>query len=173
VARDIRGDKKLVAFVVGQAAPDALRAGLRSALPEYMVPSLFVAMSALPRTPNQKIDRNALVVEDDAALPAATAYTAPASENERRVAEAFESVLGVRPVGRDHNFFELGGHSLLIAKVVARIRERSGLELPVRAIFEWPTVAALAHYVDMVEWTAQKPAEDPDTTGGDRLRITI
>ncbi|HEV2734116.1 MAG TPA: AMP-binding protein, partial [Longimicrobiaceae bacterium] len=152
VAReDAPGDARLVAYVgVGEAAvaPDAaeLRRHLRGGLPEHMVPAHFVALPALPKTPNGKVDRGALPAPE--AGGAVAEHVAPRGETEQAVAAIWGELLGAGEVGARDNFFDRGGHSLLATQVVARIRDRLGVELPLRAVFEAPTVAELAARVD-------------------------
>ncbi|MEW5930499.1 MAG: amino acid adenylation domain-containing protein, partial [Gemmatimonadota bacterium] len=152
VAReDAPGGVRLVAYVgvgEGAEAPDAaeLRRHLRASLPEHMVPSLFVALPALPLTPNGKIDRKALPAPE-AGGPAAE-HVEPRGETEETIAAAWRELLRADRVGARDDFFALGGHSLLATQVVARIRDRLGVEVPLRAVFEAPTVAELAARVD-------------------------
>jgi amino acid adenylation domain-containing protein len=147
VAREDKpGDRQLVAYVVPRprAAPTAggLRQFLKGRLPAAMVPSAFVTLAALPRTPGGKVDRRAL----PAPLPAeagAGEYVLPADKVEEALAGIFGEVLGVRRVGARDDFFDLGGHSLTATQVVSRIRQRLHVELPLSALFAAPTVAAL------------------------------
>ncbi|MEW5927424.1 MAG: non-ribosomal peptide synthase/polyketide synthase, partial [Gemmatimonadota bacterium] len=124
-----------------------LRAWLGERLPEHMVPGALVMLDALPLTPNGKVDRRALPAPE--AAPDG-AYRAPRTAVEEVLGAVWAEVLGVERVGVDEVFFELGGHSLLATRVVARIRERLGVEVPLRAIFDSPTVAALAVHVEEV-----------------------
>ena len=146
VREDAPGDARLVAYTVageGAAAAGAeLRAFLRARLPEYMVPSAFVALDALPLTPNGKLDRRALPAPD--ARPQARAFTAPRTPQEQALAEIWRTVLRLDRVGVEDDFFELGGHSVLATQVLSRVRRELGAELPLRAVFEAPTVRALA-----------------------------
>ncbi|HEY0015717.1 MAG TPA: amino acid adenylation domain-containing protein, partial [Longimicrobium sp.] len=146
VAREDGGEKRLVAYAAGAADVDALRTSLRQSLPEYMVPAAFVVMEALPLTPNGKLDRKALPAPDFG--PAVDAYVAPRTPVEEVLAAVFAEVLQVERVGIHDGFFDLGGHSLLATRVVARVREAFGVELPLRALFDGATVAALASAVD-------------------------
>jgi amino acid adenylation domain-containing protein len=152
VREEADGDRRLVAYVVageGDGAPSTaiLRAYLKERLPEYMVPSAFVAMDALPQTPNGKLDRRALPAPD-AAARVADAYVAPRTPGEAQLAGIFADVLGVERVGVHDDFFHAGGHSLLAMRAVTRVRDTLGVELAVRALFEAPTVAELALRVE-------------------------
>ncbi|RKG74500.1 non-ribosomal peptide synthetase, partial [Corallococcus terminator] len=140
---DTPGQSRLVVYVMPDLDTAALREHLRQHLPGYMVPTAIVALPVLPLTPNGKVDRRALPVPDASHLPAST-YEAPATLTEERLAALWAELLRVPTVGRHDNFFELGGHSLLATQVVARVRSRFSVELPVRTLFESPTVAALA-----------------------------
>ncbi|HST60364.1 MAG TPA: amino acid adenylation domain-containing protein, partial [Longimicrobium sp.] len=140
------GDTRLVAYVVGAAEADALRAHAGRGLPDYMVPSAFVPLDALPLTPNGKLDRKALPAPDFAS--AEERYVAPRTPVEEVLAEVWAELLRLERVGVDENFFQVGGHSLLATRVVSRIREVFGVELPLRALFEGPTVAELAERVE-------------------------
>ncbi|MBE8520858.1 non-ribosomal peptide synthase/polyketide synthase [Amycolatopsis sp. H6(2020)] len=135
----ITRDRRLVAYVVTTGKPD-LRAWLQRDLPDYMVPSAFVSLDALPLSANGKVDRQAL--PEPAAEPLAT-YVPPRTETERVLAEVWADVLGVPGVGVEDNFFELGGDSILSIQVVSRAR-RHGLALTPRDLFAHQTVAALA-----------------------------
>ncbi|HYH79590.1 MAG TPA: amino acid adenylation domain-containing protein, partial [Longimicrobium sp.] len=143
---DARGEKRLVAYVVGGGAADELRAGLKARLPEYMVPAAFVALDALPLTANGKLDRKALPAPDEAEESAR--YAAPRTPVEQVLAGAWATVLGRERVGIHDGFFELGGHSLLATRVISRVRQLFGVEVPLRALFEAPTVAELAERVE-------------------------
>jgi amino acid adenylation domain-containing protein len=143
---DAPGDRRLVAYVVGGADADALRAHLRQSLPEYMVPGAFVALEALPLTPNGKLDRKALPAPDLAS--AEETYVAPRTPVEEVLAGIWAEVLRLERVGVEESFFDLGGHSLLATRVVSRIRAVFGVELPLRALFEGPTIAEMAGRVE-------------------------
>jgi amino acid adenylation domain-containing protein len=147
VAReDVPGDRRLVAYVVGEAETAALRAHLQGSLPEYMVPAVFVHMDALPLTANGKLDRKTLPAPEYAA--GADHRVAPRTPAEEVLAGIWAEVLRLEQVGVTESFFELGGHSLLATRVVSRIREVFGVEVPLRALFERPTVAELAVRVE-------------------------
>ncbi|HEX7242799.1 MAG TPA: amino acid adenylation domain-containing protein, partial [Longimicrobiaceae bacterium] len=150
VAReDAPGERRLVGYVVPDgAAPSAaeLRAWLRERLPEHMVPSALVALDALPLTPSGKTDRRALPAPEGGAADGE--HVAPRTPTEETLAGIWAAVLKTGRVGVHDDFAALGGHSLLATRVVSRAREALGTELPVRAMFEAPTVAALAERVE-------------------------
>ena len=144
------GVAQLVAYIVatdGAAlTPARLRERLQETLPAYMIPSQFVSVEALPLTPNGKVDRRALA---DTVAPAdlREELVAPRDAFERTVAMAFASVLSVGAIGVHDNFFALGGHSLLAVRLVNLLRAAFHVELPLRALFEAPTVEELARRV--------------------------
>jgi acyl carrier protein len=143
---DATGGFLLASFVVlrpgGDVAP--LRGYLAEHLPDAMVPSRFFAVEELPRSMNGKIDRGALRALAEEWSGAEAEHVAPRNELEEMVAGLFSRLLGVARVGAHDNFFQLGGHSLLGLQVLSRIQAAFGVELPLRALFEAPTVAELA-----------------------------
>ncbi|HEX8559178.1 MAG TPA: amino acid adenylation domain-containing protein [Pyrinomonadaceae bacterium] len=152
VAReDAPGDKRLVAYVVGDReafkAADA-RSRLKERLPHYMMPSSFVLLEEWPLTPSGKVDRRRLPAPDVSAWEDGRAFESPRTPVEDVLAGIYEQTLGVRDVGVHDNFFELGGHSLLAMQVVSRLNDAFNLEAPLHALFESPTVAALAEHVE-------------------------
>ncbi|WP_420130689.1 amino acid adenylation domain-containing protein [Longimicrobium sp.] len=160
---DVPGDRRLVAYVAGGAQADELREHLRGSLPEYMVPSAFVVLDALPLTPNGKLDRKALPAPEYAA--GADRYVAPRTPAEEVLAGIWAETLRLERVGVTESFFELGGHSLLATRVVSRIREVFGVEVPLRALFEGPTVAELAGRVEEMR-SAELPVLPPVVPAG-------
>ena len=151
---DSVGTRRLVAYVVPATTPepatfpwDAVRTYMRERLPEYMVPSAFMELPALPVTPNGKVDRRALP-EVQAERQLSQSFVAPRSALESQIAAVWRLVLGIQQVGIRDNFFDLGGHSLLLMKVHANLAETLGRELPIVALFEHPTVEALARHLE-------------------------
>jgi amino acid adenylation domain-containing protein len=142
------GDIRLVAYVVsdGVSGVDAaqLRGFLEERVPEYMVPSAIMVLDSLPLMPNGKLDRAALPVPESAYAEDRQGYVAPRTPVEEMLAAIWATVLRLERVGIRDNFFALGGHSLLATQVVSRIRTVIGVELPLSAVFEGPTVAQLA-----------------------------
>lgn len=153
VAReDVPGDLRLVAYyvVAGQQPPGVadLKEHLRDRLPDYMVPSHFVALPALPQTPNGKVDRKALPAPDTAAqAPAAEVFVAPAGDMEQTIATVWKEVLNLPQVGTRDNFFDLGGHSLLAVQVHRKLRDVLQRDLSITDIFRFPTVQSLGAYL--------------------------
>ncbi len=153
VAREnVSVEKYLVAYIIPEqnAAPatSELRRFMNHRLPEHMVPSAFVLLEALPLTPNGKVDRRALPTPGPSSFRVENAYEAPRTPLEEALAAIWTEVLGVERVGIHDDFFELGGHSLLATQVVSRLRDAFRVELPLRCLFETPTVAQLAERVE-------------------------
>ena len=149
--RDSTGNS-LVAYVVHKpqlaASVTELRSFLKEKLPEYMIPSEFVFVETLSLTPNGKVDRKALPPLDGVMPNLRHEIVAPRNDIEELVAQVWREVLKLETIGVHDNFFELGGHSLLATRVVARLRNNFGIELPLRKLFELPTVAELAQYIE-------------------------
>jgi len=148
---DEPGDVRLVAYVVSRGPSidaEVLRDFLRRTLPEYMIPSHVVALPAIPLLPNGKIDRKALPRPQGASATARGERVAPRSVLEQQVLAAMEQVLNLPGLGVRDDFFALGGHSLLAAKLTARLNKELGLALPLRTVFEQPTVEGLTRAVE-------------------------
>jgi amino acid adenylation domain-containing protein len=152
-------DTRLVAYFVpgkdSSLTVNEMRRFLQAKLPEYMVPSAFVQLDALPQTPNGKVDRQALPAPHQSRPELATAFVAPRTAVETALAGIWAEVLGAERVGIHDNFFELGGHSLLATQVMSRLPGTFHVELPLRSLFEAPTVAALAEQIETVCWALQ------------------
>ncbi len=152
-------EEQLVAYVVphreSKPTTSELRNYLKEQLPEYMVPSVFVSLEALPLLPNGKVNRRALPAPEGVRPTLAAAYEAPRSEVERAIATVWREVLHLEKVGINDNFFDLGGHSLLIVQVNSKLREIFNSNLSVIELFQNPTIGALAQYIN------QKPERQP------------
>ncbi|MBD2741475.1 non-ribosomal peptide synthetase [Coleofasciculus sp. FACHB-1120] len=154
IAREANSsDKNLLAYVVPMPAeaattPAQLRSFLKEKLPDYMVPSAFVLLEAIPLTPNGKIDRRALPEPDTTRPELERIFVSPRTAMEEVVAGIWTQVLGLQQVGVCDRFFDLGGHSLLATQVMSRLREAFQVELPLRYLFESPTVAGLAERIE-------------------------
>ena len=155
-------EKRLVAYVVPRSGDDPirdLRNFLKAKLPDYMVPSAFVFLDKLPLTPNGKIDRRALPAPDGTRPEMEQTFVAPRTAAEKSLADIWADMLRLDRVGIHDNFFDLGGHSLLATQVISRMRDTFQVELPLRSLFESPTVGSLA--AQIVESLAkQAPAEE-------------
>jgi acyl carrier protein len=155
VAReDVADQKRLVAYLIArveQPTTSELRSFLKAQLPDYMVPSAFVLLDALPLTPNGKVDHRALPAPDLRRPDLKEAFVAPRTSTEKAIAEIWAEVLKLERVGIYYKFFDLGGHSLLATQVVSRIRKVFQSELPLRHLFEFPTIAELAAVISASE----------------------
>ncbi|HEU4556753.1 MAG TPA: amino acid adenylation domain-containing protein [Longimicrobium sp.] len=165
---DVPGVKRLVAYVVGEAAGDALRAYLDACLPAYMVPTAYVGLEALPLTGNGKLDRRALPAPDAAAY-ARSGHEAPRTMTELVLAEIWTELLGVERVDRRDHFFDLGGHSLLAVRLVSRVREALNPAATVDEVFAHPVLYDLAaRLAGTGEWFGTDHAIPVRETGSER-----
>jgi len=159
---DVPGDKRLVAYLVAENPPadlvDQLRALIRTAMPEYMLPAHFVTLDALPLTHNGKLDRQALPGPDVGDVAPRAGAVAPRTPTEKTVMAAFRGVLERADFGVFDNFFDLGGHSLMAARLMHGLRPATGVDLPLRNLFERPTVAGLAEAIDGLQWLEKSKA---------------
>ena len=158
-------ERRLVAYVCTEREPfpttTDLRKFLREKLPEYMVPAIFVLLNAFPLMPNGKIDRRALRLSERTRPELDTAFAAPRGPVEELLAEIWSQLLGIELVGIDDNFFALGGHSLLATQLMSRIREAFQVEIPLRRVFEVPTVSGLAESIEAARQTGQSLLAPP------------
>jgi len=159
---DAPGDKRLVAYWIGaddeQIDVGELRRQLHERLPDYMIPAAFVRLDALPLTPNGKLDRRALPAPDTDRHELGESYIAPRDHEERTLAAIWSQLLSRSTIGAHDNFFELGGHSLLATRLVSKIREAMAVSLPLRTVFDAPTLASLAERI-----RAASPTEGTST----------
>jgi amino acid adenylation domain-containing protein len=146
VREDEQGDKYLVAYIVSAHEPPSsseLRAHLKASLPHHMIPSAFVVLNELPRTPNGKVDRRSLPAPDGVEQKSEAVYVSPRTIVEEALAGMWSHILRVERVGVADNFFELGGHSILAIRLLAQIEEAFQIKLPLRSLFEEPTIEAM------------------------------
>ena len=144
---DSPGDKRLVAYVIPTASdPDigAVRSFLGTCLPDYMVPAAFVTLDSFPLDPSGKLDRKALPAPDNTRATLSTDFVAPRTSLEQDIADIWTALLGVKRIGIHDNFFELGGHSLLLTQLATRLRDTFGVEVPMRILFDVPTVEGIS-----------------------------
>jgi amino acid adenylation domain-containing protein len=168
IADGAGGGRRLIAYFVPATDPppsaDELRSFLKARLPDYMIPSAFAALPVLPVDPNGKVDRKALPPVSSLD-PAGRERVAPRTESERMLCEIWREVLRAEHVGVEDNFFDAGGHSLLLLQVQTQIRQLRGREVSVVDLFRYPTVAALARYLD----EEGGPGEDVEARVSTRL----
>jgi amino acid adenylation domain-containing protein len=162
---DSHGDRQLVAYLVISEKPSPsiteIRGFLQQKLPEYMIPSAFVFLDALPRTPNGKVDQRALPAPDLERSRLETQFVAPRMPVEKALAKIWCEVLGLERVGVHDNFFELGGHSLLATRVVSRIQQKFHVDLKLMYFFKMPTIAELAKGVEgLLRINVGRPSDD-------------
>ncbi|TFH31618.1 MAG: amino acid adenylation domain-containing protein, partial [Anaerolineales bacterium] len=146
------GDGLLAYFVTSPGgkpapSPSELRDFLRQRLPEFMVPARYIALDQLPLTPNGKIDRTAFPLAQGLVSDPGAAYVAPRNEQEQKLIEVWERILGVHPIGVEDDFFDLGGHSLLAVRLFSVIEKEIGVTLPLMTLFDSPTIAQQVRYL--------------------------
>jgi amino acid adenylation domain-containing protein len=160
---DVPGDKRLVAYLTardGQSlSVGTLRDALAKQLADYMLPSAFVQLERLPLTANGKLDRQALPAPDQQSV-VTREYEAPQGDVERAIATIWQELLGLERVGRHDHFFELGGHSLLAVQMMAKLRSACGVDLPLRTLFDAPTLAMLAAEAGQAQPQALQTGDD-------------
>ncbi|HEX7956271.1 MAG TPA: phosphopantetheine-binding protein, partial [Pyrinomonadaceae bacterium] len=156
VAReDVPGEKRLLAYFTAESdvSVNELRRHVKECLPEHMIPSAFVWLEALPLTPSGKVDRRVLPAPDRVRPELENEYEPPQTPVEEELCGIWSRVLGLERIGVNDNFFALGGHSLLAVQVMSRVQEALQLELPLRLLFEFPTVAQLSAAIEEVRST--------------------
>ncbi|WP_222104900.1 non-ribosomal peptide synthetase, partial [Flavobacterium anhuiense] len=164
---DASGNKRLVGYVVSEEKLDKtyLQDQLKSSLPEYMVPMIWVELDQMPLTSNGKLDRKSLPEPESSDL-STKEYVAPRTEREEQLAAIWQNLLGIEKVGIHDNFFELGGHSLLATRLVSMVRKELSVELSIRDVFEYTSIEALSGHVSLQSGGVLLPAvgveEKPD-----------
>ena len=168
VARpDRAGSLALVGYVLGEVPAEELRAFLRQRLPEAMVPAVFMALESLPLTSSGKVDRRALPEPSWGSSPSEGVAQAPRTPVEELLAGIWSEVLGLERVGLEESFFELGGHSLLATRLMSRVRQSFGVELPLRRLFEVSTVAGLAAEIETLLRNERQAGAPPLVRGAE------
>src|SRR6185369_9935788 len=144
----VRGEKRLVAYVLpgAEVTMSELRSLLKEKLPEYMIPSAFVFVQEWPLTPSGKINRKALPAPEQ--VSDESKFVAPRTATEEKLAGIWSRLLGMERVSIHDSFFDLGGHSLLATQLMSRVREAFGIELPLRSLFEEPTIEGFGQTVE-------------------------
>jgi len=179
VQADASGNKYIIAYIVleGEQMPGGgeLRTLLKQKLPEYMIPSTFMILDALPLSPNGKLDRNALPAPDSEKSLRETSRVAPRTPLEEELASIWRQILNIEQVGVYDDFFEIGGHSLLVTQVIARVRDTCHVDLPLQVMFKTPTIAALAEAIEKVKMRSNelhKPSVKPISRDAYRTKST-
>jgi surfactin family lipopeptide synthetase A len=171
------GDTRLTAYVVPcrNSAPAAyeIRAYLNAKLPRHMVPSSFVMLDALPMTPGGKVDRRALPAPEQIRPELEEAFVAPRTPCEEKLAGIWAEFLGFDQVGVHDNFFALGGHSLLATQIMSRIRRAFRIQIPLRRLFQTPTIAGLAEYIERIPKVIQEVQAPITAPADDRQEIDL
>jgi acyl carrier protein len=166
---DEPGDRRLVAYVVPKTGEIPIVGGLRrflaEKLPDYMIPSSFVVLDALPLTPSGKVDRRALPAPDGVRPELEETFAAPRTPIEQALAEIWCCILKLERIGVHDNFFELGGHSLLATQVISRLHEAFGVKLPLHSIFETPAISGLSMLIETALWQTEARESALDRAG--------
>ncbi|HJQ64329.1 MAG TPA: non-ribosomal peptide synthetase, partial [Burkholderiales bacterium] len=173
--KDASGDRRLAAYFVAENQNadlvDQLRSRMRITLPDYMVPAYFVQLESLPLSHNGKLDRRALPSPSTPETVSRAATVAPRTAPEELVATLFREALARDDIGIHDNFFDLGGDSIMAARLMARLRAASGMDLRLRNLFERPTVAGLAEAVDALSWLARTGMPADGGAGRERIEL--
>jgi len=164
IAREDRPrDPRLVGYIVPENRPvptvSALRRALSNSLPEHMIPSAFVMLDTIPLNPNGKVDRQALPVPDQSRPDLMESFVAPRTPTEEELAKIWAQILFLDQVGIHDNFFNLGGHSLLATQVISRVINTFKVELPIKTLFDSPTVADMAMIITQYQTKMARPED--------------
>lgn len=164
---DSNGNKSLIAYLTGMEPlnADELKSYLMQSLPYYMIPSRFVQMKELPLTANGKVDQEALPDPDGAGMAGNVQYIAPRNELEKNMAGIWEAILMKKRIGVRDSFFELGGDSIKILRMMSELRKKTGIELPMGAIYKYNTIEGLSiytseHSAEITGWKVKRAAEE-------------
>jgi amino acid adenylation domain-containing protein len=169
---DSPDDARLIAYFVSKQKPSPsfkeLREFLKLKVPDYMMPSVFVMLDALPLLPNGKVDRRALPAPEGTRIKPGDSFVPPKDALELQLTKIWEKVLGCKPIGLTDNFFELGGHSLLAVRLFAKMEELTGKKLPLVTLFQAPTIEQLVGLLREREWCAPWKSLVPIQPGGSK-----
>lgn len=168
IARELKGQQQIIAYYVPYPSitveSESLRAQLRAHLPEYMVPSFFVALKEIPLNPNGKVDRRALPDPETVSSRSESDYIPPRNDTEQKLAQIWCEVLRLEKAGIHDNFFDLGGHSLLATQLVSRIKMNFDAQIPLSRFFELPTIAQLGTEIQRSRSSSMKPKRTGDAS---------
>jgi amino acid adenylation domain-containing protein len=159
IREDRPGDQRLVAYLVPDdklaLSVSMMRQLLAETVPDYMIPSIFILLEALPLSPNNKLDRRALPAPNGTRPNLQEAFVAARTSEEELLVDIWTAVLNVEQVGVHDNFFDLGGHSLLVAQVINQVRDLFQVELPLKVFFNKPTIAGVAEQIETIRWITE------------------
>ena len=151
VREDIAGDPKICVYWTARTATEVdtstIREGLRSRLPDYMIPSHIIQIDEMPLTPNGKVDRKSLPAPSANAAVGREAYVEPANEFESVLVELWQQILGLKKVGTEDNFFDIGGHSLLVVKLHREIKTRFDQPVALTDLYRFTTIGSLSQHL--------------------------
>jgi amino acid adenylation domain-containing protein len=170
---DESGGSRLIAYMVPNAGQQPsvkeVRGFLKERLPDFMIPSAFVVLDAMPLTPNGKVDRKALPLPEKVRPELESDFMPPRTPVEEKLSAIWAGLLGLENIGINDNFFELGGHSLLATRVISRVREEFKVKLDLRLFFSTePTISNLAQSIETLQWMAQKERPPHEFSTGER-----
>ncbi|MEO7585213.1 MAG: amino acid adenylation domain-containing protein, partial [Ferruginibacter sp.] len=171
---DSQGNKQLVGYVLaeGEFDREGIIAFLKTRLPDYMIPALWVELANLPLTLNGKVDKRALPDPDTSQLQL-KAYEAPGNDTEASLAAIWEELLRINKIGIHDNFFALGGHSLMAVKMISIIKKKFNLSIPIPVIFQFPTIHELADYLDWENENENEEEEDNDSDNDNTTTLRL
>jgi acyl carrier protein len=152
-------------------SPRQLRDFAMQTFPSYMVPQAILILQRMPLTPSGKIDRKALLAHEDLLSGRTQAYVAPGNPVQQTMAELWSELLNVEKVGIHDDFFEAGGHSLLATRLVSHIRRAFDVEIPLRSLFESPTISQISELVQSIKWASGRI--ESDLPPGEREEICL
>jgi amino acid adenylation domain-containing protein len=174
IAKENNGDKQLISYIVphGKFDRKSIISYLKSKLPEYMVPSLWVELQKLPLTSNGKVDRKALP-DVNISEHENSQYVPPQNEEQRKLALIWQEILGLEKIGIHDNFFELGGHSLMAVRMITRFEKDTGKKLPLSILFKYPTIHSLLSFIEKANMDTTWKSLVPIKASGTKAPVYI